>query len=218
MCYIVRKKLVAVVLGALLLALATPGLAQAQAANVPVYLEGERLAASALEQSGVAYLPMRTIFEALGAEVQWEDDDQRITAALANGSVIYMQVNSPEVRISFADGAGSEFQIENPPFMRRSTVYVPLRFVAEKTQYQVEWAGNQVRLTAPKLSWETYTLNQVNGRLEEQTSGYLGTVDLPSIVAPHGWYPLLDFTVERTAAGNYLFQADGSGSGALSFT
>lgn len=218
MCYIVRKKLMAVVLGALLLALATPGLAQAQAANVPVYLEGERLAASALEQGGVAYLPMRTIFEALGAEVQWEDDDQRITAALANGSVIYMQVNSLEVRISFADGAGSEFQIENPPFMRRSTVYVPLRFVAEETQYQVEWAGNQVRLTAPKLSWETYTLNQVNGRLEEQTAGYLGTVDLPSIVAPHGWYPLLDFTVERTAAGNYLFQADGSGSGALSFT
>ena len=72
MCYIVRKKLVAVVLGALLLALAMPGLAQA--ANVPVYLEGERLAASALEQGGVAYLPMRTIFEALGAEVQWEDD------------------------------------------------------------------------------------------------------------------------------------------------
>ena len=40
MCYIVRKKLMAVVLGALLLALAPPGLAQAQAANVPVYLEG----------------------------------------------------------------------------------------------------------------------------------------------------------------------------------
>ncbi len=72
MCYIVRKKLVAVVLGALLLALATPGLAQAQAANVPVYLEGERLAASALEQGGVAYLPMRTIFEALGVSFHKE--------------------------------------------------------------------------------------------------------------------------------------------------
>ena len=218
MCYIIRKKLVAVVLGALLLALATPGLAQARVAGVPVYLEGERLAASALEQDGVAYLPLRTIFEALGAEVQWEEDGQRITAALANGSVMYMQVNRPEVRIAFADGAGSEFQIENPPFMRRGTVYVPLRFVAEETQYQVEWVQNQVRLTAPKLRWETYTLNQVNGRLEEQTAGYLGRLDLPSIVAPHSWYPLWDFKVERTAAGNYLFQAGGSGSGALSFT
>ena len=51
MCYIVRKKLVAVVLGALLLALAMPGLAQA--ANVPVYLEGERLAASEIGRAHV---------------------------------------------------------------------------------------------------------------------------------------------------------------------
>ena len=38
MCYIVRRKLVAVVMGAFLLALAM--LELAQAANVPVYLEG----------------------------------------------------------------------------------------------------------------------------------------------------------------------------------
>lgn len=217
MCYVNMKKIWAAVLAALLLVLAIPGQAQARVASVPVYLEGERLAALALEQDGVAYLPMRTIFETLGAEVQWEEAGQLITANLANGSVIYMQVNRPEVRISYAGGAGSEFQIENPPFMRRGQVYVPLRFVAEETQYQVEWVQNQVRLTAPKLSWETYTLNLANGRLEEQTAGYLGTLDLPSIVAPYSWYPLRSFTVARTAAGNYLFQADGSGSGALSF-
>ena len=136
MCYIVRKKLVAVVLGALLLALAMPGLAQA--ANVPVYLEGERLAASALEQGGVAYLPMRTIFEALGAEVQWEDDDQRITATLANGSVIYMQVNSPEVRISFAS-----FRLKTRPLC--AGVRFTCRYGLWRRKRNIRWSGPETR-------------------------------------------------------------------------
>lgn len=52
MCYIKLKKIWAVVLAALLLALAMPGAAQARIAGVPVYLEGVRLAALAVEQDG----------------------------------------------------------------------------------------------------------------------------------------------------------------------
>ncbi len=42
-------------------------------------------------------------------------------------------------------------------------------------------------------------------------------LDLPSIYNPDSWYEPHGFSIQRTPAGNYLFQTGGIGSGALTF-
>ena len=51
------------------------------AANVPVYLDGERVT-TGLERGGYTYMPLRNMFETVGGAVEWEEKTQTITAYL----------------------------------------------------------------------------------------------------------------------------------------
>lgn len=63
-----KKVVLSIVLTfALALGIAMPALA---ANNLPVFVEGQKIAEPALVKNGVSYLPMRALLEKLGATVQ----------------------------------------------------------------------------------------------------------------------------------------------------
>ncbi len=196
----------------------------ALAAEVPVYLEGERVA-TAVERGGYTYLPLRTMFETLGADVKWQAANQTIEAdmpanMLPEGGTLCMQVGSLDAILEFRElfAYSPHYTLEKAPYISRGTVYVPLRFVTEDVmQFDVKWRGGAVYLTAPKLTYEdgadVYTLTQYTGELFLAENGgqshSLGVCQLPGYFAYQPVGVMYELKVVKTEMGNYLVKADG---------
>jgi len=117
-----------------LLALALSGMAgQAQAAQV--LLNGQPLATSVapLQRQGRTLVPMRDIFEALGAKVQWNNLTRGISAQRAN-TTVQMQIGNREAQLN-----GQPVRLEQPPLLYNGSTLVPLRFVSEALGARVDW-------------------------------------------------------------------------------
>ena len=86
-----------------------------------------------IEENGRLLVPVRAIFEELGAEVTYDDGDGVITATNDERTVV-MQIDNPEM------GNGTEvFTLEVAPKLVNDRTLVPLRAVAEAFDCKVEW-------------------------------------------------------------------------------
>ncbi len=114
------------------------------AADVPVYLNDVRIA-SAQENNGYTYLPLRTMFEAVGATVEWNAAEQKIIANLADGRVLQMQTGSKK---AYCDN--NEYTMQVTPYISNGTTYVPIRFITDDIlKYGVDYRNGAVYLQAP---------------------------------------------------------------------
>ena len=106
-------------------------------ADLSINLNGQPLATSAapLQINGTTLLPLRDVFEALGAQVNWNPATQTISA-LAGRTQIQLGINNPTALVD-----GREIPLSQPAILSNGSAFVPLRFVAEATGAQVEWNG-----------------------------------------------------------------------------
>jgi len=84
---------------------------------------------------GRTFVPFRPLFEAMGAEVDYDLVHKKVTATKDNNEV---ELTIAE-RIARKNGA--EITMEAPPQIINKTTYVPLRFVAESLDADVEFDG-----------------------------------------------------------------------------
>mgnify|MGYP000852369368 CR=1 FL=1 len=86
-------------------------------------------------QQGRVLLPMRLIFEALGAQVDWDAGYRTVTAE--KGSItISLAIGS-----SFAKVNGEVKTLDTPAIIEQNRTLVPVRFVAESLGSDVQWDG-----------------------------------------------------------------------------
>ena len=78
-------------------------------------------------------VPMRYIFEFLGAEVEWIPEENGIRAVTETLD-LYMQLGNPEMTIN-----GEVYTLDAPPYAVDGRTLVPLRAVAEAFSAQVSW-------------------------------------------------------------------------------
>lgn len=92
---------------------------------------------------GRTLVPVRALFESLGATVGWDDATQTATAT-KGGTVISMQIGS---QTAYVNGAATSLDV--PAQTVDGRTMVPARFVAESLGAQVEWdaANDQVKIT-----------------------------------------------------------------------
>lgn len=83
--------------------------------------------------NGSTLVPMRAIFEALGAEVSWDSANQTVTGS-REGIIITLVIGS-----SAANKSGQTITLSEPAQLIGGRTMVPLRFVAEAMQAQVNW-------------------------------------------------------------------------------
>lgn len=86
-------------------------------------------------------VPFRGILEALGAEVEYQEEGQYITAS-NGGTVIKMQVNNTQ-----ADVNGVQTELDSAPVIVDGRTLVPVRFIAESLSAQVDW-NNDTRVVS----------------------------------------------------------------------
>jgi mono/diheme cytochrome c family protein len=114
-----------------------PG-AMHHAMGISVVIDGERqeYAAPPMMMNGRVMVPMRAIFESLGASVTWHPSERAVSAA-REGHMVRLTVGKREGMIN---GAG--VMLGAAPRMYRNHVYVPLRFVSEAMGAKVNWEAD----------------------------------------------------------------------------
>ena len=139
-------------------------LAAVMAVNiVTVTLDGEELAFDVPPQiiNDSTFVPMRAIFEALGATVEF-DDYTRVITAMAGSREIIMQLDNPIMTIN-----GEQVELPNAPRLVDERTLVPVRAVAEGLSVDVGW-DEDTRTVHLESTWAsrfltTPALSPLNG-------------------------------------------------------
>jgi len=118
--------------------------------QVKVLLDGKALDFDVppVIEKGRTVVPLRAIFEALGAEVTWNPETRQVTAQ-KEGLTLDLTVGSRE---AYWKGPkdGHMVSLEVPPRIMGDRILAPLRFVSETLGSRVDWdeATRTVRITS----------------------------------------------------------------------
>ena len=122
-------------------------------------------------QEGRTLVPMRKIFETIGARVEWEGETQSIYADYSGVSLVF-QIGNTEYKKNCV-----YYTIDVAPVLINGYTFVPLRAVSENLFHDVEWVAEEraVMITA----------NNTNGMLynNDGTVKYMGGINNG---VPHG--------------------------------
>ena len=92
-------------------------------------------------EDGRTLVPMRAIFEALGATVEWDDQAKTVTSKSDNGN-IEMTVGSDTIKIN-----GADTKVDVPAKIVEGRTVVPVRVISEGLNCKVEWSQEAQTVT-----------------------------------------------------------------------
>jgi hypothetical protein len=95
---------------------------------------------------GRVLVPLRGVFEQMGATVGWEPASQTVIAD-GNGRHIRIQIGSHDANVN-----GKVMELDVPPQIMEDTTMVPLRFLGEALGARVDWQP-QNNLVAITTNW-----------------------------------------------------------------
>lgn len=113
---------------------------------IKVLLNGEKINFDVQPQiiDDRTMVPMRAIFEALGAKVEWIEHDEyrKEIKATKDGKTIVLWIGEIVMSIENADGSEhEEIILDVPPAIVDSRTLVPVRAVSEALDCKVDWNG-----------------------------------------------------------------------------
>ena len=125
-------------------------------------------------------VPLRATMEALGLSLDWRDQDKRIEMLDFNANLLVLYIEN-----TYAYENGRPVKLDVPPFIVESRTYVPLRFVAENFNVDVEYdeqTGNVLMTAEPQLPKQFYVFREFadipmigqtyTSKIEDQTGVY----------------------------------------------
>ena len=110
--------------------------------EITVTVDGEPLDTPIPAQivSDRTMLPMRAVFETLGAKVDWVGTDKIIFATKGN-KFITMKIGVPKVVVQTTDSSeNTVIELDCAPFIDSDYTLVPVRAVAEALDARVDWS------------------------------------------------------------------------------
>jgi hypothetical protein len=114
-------------------------LGSAAEAQVQIQINGQpvNVSPAPVMQAGRVFVPLRGVFESLGASVVYSDGQINATG---NGREISLHIGSTQATVD-----GNPQTIDVAPFIIGASTYVPLRFVSQALGASVDWDGtNQI--------------------------------------------------------------------------
>ncbi len=111
--------------------------------TIAVYVDGRRLHTDVPPTlvSGRTLVPLRVIFEVLGARVDWKPENREVTAVKGDTSVTLL-VGNRLARVN-----QQVLELDVAPVVLKGRTLVPVRFVSASLGAQVEWDGRTRRVT-----------------------------------------------------------------------
>ncbi|MBN3524567.1 stalk domain-containing protein [Paenibacillus apiarius] len=142
-----RKLLSGIVATSLVFSLILPTTQLNAAAAISVYVDGSKLAMDQppVQSRGRVLLPMRAIFESLGARVSYNSRTKTVTGS-KDGTTVVLKLGSKSATID-----NMNVSLDVPANTLRGRTMVPVRFVSEALGALVSWneRGKTVTITTP---------------------------------------------------------------------
>ncbi len=114
-------------------------------------------------------VPVRAIFEALGAEVSWDGENNTVWAS-KNGEFMSLEINSPQMGMGITKSNGEAawtdtVTLDVPAMIMDDRTFVPVRAVSEAMKAKVWWSGNSqtVAITQPTSEGRIYYTSATDG-------------------------------------------------------
>jgi hypothetical protein len=108
----------------------------AQAVDVFVNHKQVRFDAAPFIAENRTLVPVRGVFEAMGAQVHW-DAEQQMVSVQQGDLTINLKIGSKEVTVN-----KDTYELDVPAVIVQDRTFIPLRFIAEQLQYDVSWNGD----------------------------------------------------------------------------
>ena len=129
------------------LVLSLTSVVSAFAATPTVYVDGEKLVADVepFIEEDRTMVPMRAIFEAVGASVTWDQDTQTVISIKndeATQNVVVLQIGNTSAFVNSESVA-----LDVPAKVINDRTFVPLRFVMESLDANVDWNPDTFTVT-----------------------------------------------------------------------
>ncbi len=128
----VEKRIPKLIFGACVLGMLPSAFAQ----DIAVTVNGQPVAFNAAQPEmvgGRVLVPLRGVFEQMGAYVSWNQVTQVVTAR-KDSTNVHLRIGSTMARIN-----GTDMPIDVPARIRDGSTLVPLRFISEALDANVEW-------------------------------------------------------------------------------
>ena len=138
------KKIVAALCTAAMMVSVLSVSAWAVPSGITVQVNGQEVTfpdAEPESKNGRTFIPVRAAFEALGAEVTWDQADKSVTAVKGDTTVV-MTLDSTKAEVT-KDGQEQELTMDVAPYSKGGRTYVPVRFAAEAFSCAVGWDGDE---------------------------------------------------------------------------
>lgn len=105
------------------------------ASGISIYINGEKQSYSnlAIMEKGRTLVPLRGIFESLGASVQYNPKDKTIDASKGN-TKIWLKIGSKNAKVN-----GKTVKLDVPAKLEKGRTRVPVRFISESLGATVQW-------------------------------------------------------------------------------
>lgn len=122
-----------------------------------VYLDNKKLSfeVDPVIEEGRTLVPLRAIFEEMGATVEWNNDTRTVTAVKGNTTVV-LPIGSTRPTVN-----GVERSLDVPAKISQSRTLAPLRFVGEAFGGTVEWNGTTRTINITSKSGPASPVNTV---------------------------------------------------------
>ena len=129
------KRIICTVLFAAMLITSLSAVTVSADESIKVILDGKQLQFDVPPQTieWRTMVPMRVIFEELGAEVYWEDSTQTITAYKGSTTIV-MQIGNKMLTKD-----GQQIEMDVPPLEIDGRTLVPVRAISESLGCNVSW-------------------------------------------------------------------------------
>lgn len=107
--------------------------------EIKVFVNGQKLEFDVPpnEKGGTTLVPFRTVFEALGATVGWDAENQIVTAFKDN-TIMILQIGKKTASVN-----NTTKELLRAPEVVKNRTMVPLRFVSEALGADVKWDGSK---------------------------------------------------------------------------
>ncbi|NLD47613.1 MAG: AMIN domain-containing protein [Clostridiaceae bacterium] len=106
--------------------------------------------------NGRSLVPVRAIFEKLGAAVLWNEKDKKVSVSY-NGTIVELTINDENAVIN-----GAKVKMEVPAKIINDRTMVPLRFVGEQLNMKVGWNDSINEISVDSKNVSTFaSLNEI---------------------------------------------------------
>lgn len=124
---------------------------------IKIFINGIELKTpvNSVNENGTTLVPMRSIFEALGMTVEWDNETQTVVG----------ENDKVAIRLSIGNKAayvnGVEKELLSAPQIINGSTMVPIRFVSESTGCEVSWNGetNTIEIYSKVDRGQLYTIS-----------------------------------------------------------